>query len=223
MLDIILLDRLESLQDQDGHYLLQLNPEVNIFVTIDGANNTKEIIQGRMDWALNYEATKPGSILVVWEAKRVGQATAGLPQLLIYMAGVLELRRDRLNQTVFGMLSDSGTFQFAFLDDKKKFYTSSIYTWAGDQSTILAYIDAILFDAIQSSPHTTPTKTANATIRNYQRYLKGRWEFGGEPEDKAVDDIDPNSIVDVINEAGDMVLRPARKETEISEGAETSG
>lgn len=222
MLDIILLDRLESLQDQDGHYLLQLNPEVNISVAINGANNTKEIIQGRMDWALNYEATKPGSILIVWEAKRVGHAAAGLPQLLVYMAGVLEARRDRINQTVFGMLSDSGTFQFAFLDEKKKFYTSAFYRWASDESTILAYIDAILFDAIQSSPHTTLTKTANAIIQNYQRYLKGRWEFGGEPEDKAVDDIDPNSIVDVINEAGDMVLRPARKETEITEGAETS-
>ena len=166
MLDIILLDRLESLQDQDGHHLLQLNPEVNISVAIDGANNTKEIIQGRMDWALNYEAKMPGSILVVWEAKRVGQVTAGLPQLLIYMAGVFESRRDRLNQTVFGMLSDSGTFQFAFLDDKKKFYTSRVFIWASEQSTILAYIDAILFDAIQSSLHTIPTKPANAAIQN---------------------------------------------------------
>jgi len=202
ILDIILLDRLENLQDQHGHYLLQLNPEVNISVTIDGANNTKEIIQGCMDWALNYEATKPGSILVVWEAKRVGQASAGLPQLLVYMAGVLESRRDRINQTVFGMLSDSGTFQFAFLDEKKKFYTSKLYRWADDQSTILAYIDAILLDAILSSPHTTPTKTANSTLRNYQRYLKGRWVFGGEPEDMAVDGIDLDSIVDVINKAG---------------------
>ena len=177
-----------------------------------------------MDWALNYEATKPGSILVVWEAKRVGQATAGLPQLLIYMAGVLESRRDRLNQTVFGMLSDSGTFQFAFLDDKKKFYTSKIYTWASDRSTILAYIDAILLDAIQSSPHTTPTKTANSTLRNCQRYLKGRWVFGEEPEYKAVDDIDSDTVVDVINKAGGMVLRLAgKKEAETSDEAEASG
>ena len=211
MLDIILLDRLESLQDQHGHYLLHLNSEVNISVTIDGANNTKEIIQGRMDWALNYDATKPGSILVVWEANRVGQAAAGLPQLLVYMAGVLKARHDRINQTVFGMLSDSGTFQFAFLDEKKKFYTSKFYRWADDQSMILAYIDAILLDAIQSSPHTIPTKTANSTLRNYQRYLKGRWVFGEEPEYKAVDDIDSDTVVDVINKAGDMVLRPAGK------------
>ena len=36
-------------------------------------------------------------------------------------------------------------------------------------------------------------------------------------------DIDPDSIVDVINKAGDMVLRPAgKKEVETSEEAEAS-
>jgi hypothetical protein len=195
LLDIILLDRLESLQDQYGYYLLQLDPEVNISVTTD---NTKEIIQGRMDWALNYDAKKSGSILV-------GLTASGLPQLLVCMAGVLQSRRDRINQTVWGMLSDSGTFQFAFLDDKKKFYTSDPYRWVTYQSTILAYIDAILFDAIQSSPHTTPTKTENTTLRNYQRYLKTRWRFGGELEDEAVGDIDPESVMDVVKEGKDIV------------------
>ena len=127
------------------------------------------------------------------------------------MTGVHQSRRDRINQTVWGMLSDSGTFQFAFLDDNKKFYTSRLYRWAQDQSTILAYIDAILFDAIQSSPHTTLTKTGNATLRNYQRYLKTRWRFGEEPEDEAVDDINPESIMDVVREGKDIVLRPVRK------------
>ena len=223
ILDIILLDRLESLQDQYGHYLLQLDPGVNISVTTDGADNNKEIIQGRMDWALNYDAKKSGSILIVWEAKRLGLAASGLPQLLVYMTGVLQSRRDRINQTVWGMLSDSGTFQFAFLDDKKKFYTSHLYRWATYQSTILAYIDVILFDAIQSSPHTIPTKTGNATLRNYQRYLKTRWRFGEEPEDEAVGDINPESIMDVFREGKDIVLRPVRmKEAETSEESETS-
>jgi hypothetical protein len=79
-----------------------------------------------MDWALNYDAKKSGSILIVWEAKRLGLVASGLPQLLVYMTGVLQSRRDRINQTVWGMLYDSGTFQFAFLDDKKKFYTSDL-------------------------------------------------------------------------------------------------
>jgi hypothetical protein len=222
-LDIILLDRLESLQDQYGHYLLQLDPEVNISVIADGVDNTKEIIQGRMDWALNYETRKSGSILVVWEAKRVGLAVSGLSQLLVYMTGVLQSRRDRINQTVWGMLSDSGTFQFAFLNDKKKLYTSRLYRWAQDQPIILAYIDAILFDSIQSSPHTTLEKTKNVTLRNYLRYLKTRWQFGDEPEDEEVDDIDLESIVDVFRDGKDIVLRPVRKgEAETSEESETS-
>ena len=68
---------------------------------------------------------------------------------------------------------------------------------ASRQSAILAYIDAILLDAIRSFSHTTPTKTGNATLRNYQRYLKTQWRFGEEPEDEAVGDINPESIVDV--------------------------
>ncbi len=211
MLDLILLDRLSKLRDQDASNLLRLKPEVPISVTIDGVNSTKEIIQGRMDWALNYETqrTTPGSILIIWEAKRVGYALTGLPQLLVYMAGVLESRRNRTNQSVFGVLSDSGTFVFAFLDREKKFYTSLPYKWPMQQSTILSYIDAILLDAIESSPHTTPTKAGNTTLLNYQRYLKERWTFGNEPEDESIDDIDPQTIVDV---GQDMVLRPVGKE-----------
>ena len=164
-----------------------------------------------MDWALNYETGRrvhPGTILIVWEANRSGRAATGLPQLLVCMAGVLEARRDQMNQSVFGMLSDSGIFTFAFLDHERKFYKSEPYAWASRQSTILAYIDAILLDAIRSSCHTVPTKSGNATLRNSQRYLKTRWRFGEEPEVKAVDDIDPESIMDVVKEGKDIVLRP---------------
>ncbi len=198
MLDLILLDRLSKLRDQDASNRLRLKPEVPISVTIDGADGIQEIIQGRMDWALNYETQRaaPGSILIIWEAKRIGYALTGMPQLLVYMAGVLESRRNRINQSVFGALSDSGTYVFAFLDREKKFYTSKPYSWRNDQSTILAYIDAILLDAIESS-HTTPTKAENTILLNYQRYLKERWTFGNEPEDESIDDIDPQTIVDV--------------------------
>jgi hypothetical protein len=134
---------------------------VNISVDLDDAYGVRGIIQGQIDWALNYETGRrvnPGSILTAWEAKRSGRASIGLPQLLVYMAGALEARRDRTNQSVFGMLSDSGTFIFAFLDHEKKFYRSEPYAWASRQSTVLAYIDAIFLDAIQSSCPATPTK-----------------------------------------------------------------
>ncbi len=81
-----------------------------------------------------------------------------------------------------------------------------------DQSTILSYIDAILLDAIESSPHTTPTKAGNTTLLNYQRYLKARWRFGIEPEDKAIKDIDQESVVDVIKVGQEITTRPAKKE-----------
>ena len=80
------------------------------------------------------------------------------------MAAVLKYRSDRVNQSVFGMLSDSGTFQFAFLDENRKFYTSATFRWALQQSEILSYIDAILLDAIHSAPATIPMRTRNATI-----------------------------------------------------------
>jgi hypothetical protein len=49
-----LLDRQESFQNIHGHYIRQLNPGVNISVTIYGANNSKEIISDCMDGGLNY-------------------------------------------------------------------------------------------------------------------------------------------------------------------------
>src|SRR5436309_15455352 len=111
-----------------------------------------------------------GSILIVVEAKMIGTASIGFAQLVVYMAGVLESRYDRLNQSVFGMLSDSGTFQFAFLDQNKKLYLTEVFDWGFRRSEILAYIDTILLDAIQSSPHTTPTKIGNRSLNNYRQY-----------------------------------------------------
>jgi hypothetical protein len=54
-----------------------------------------------------------------------------------------------------------------------------------------------------------------------QHHLKRRWEFGEEPEDEAVGDIDPDSIVNVINKRGGIVLRPAiEREADAGEEAE---
>lgn len=233
MLDLIFLDRLESLDDRYAYHHLFLKPEVPISTFVDTVDGREEI-KGRLDWALNYEikkGVKPGSILVVWEAKRMGHALTGLPQLLVYMTGVLESRRDRINQTVFGVLSDSGNFTFAFVDDQRKFYVSKPYSWAADQSAILSYIDAIFEDAIQSSPHTTPVKAGNTVLFNYKEYLNKRWMFGIEPKNMAVPDVALESVVDegqdmfgigpenmavpdvapesVVDVGPDMVLRPA--------------
>src|SRR2546423_14352217 len=92
-----------------------------------------------------------------------------MPQLLAYMVGVLESRRGRKSQCVFGMLSDTGIYQFTYLDQERKLYVSRAFDWMYDQSKILAHIDTILLGAIELS-HTTPTKFGNATLLNYQRY-----------------------------------------------------
>jgi hypothetical protein len=225
MLDLIFLDRLHKLQDQDALYRLRLSPEVSISAEIRDTDRGVEIIRGRADWALNYDTTtRPGSTLIVIEAKKVGNSFVGLPQLLVYMVGVLKSRHDRINQSVFGILSDSSNFLFAFLDHNKKFYVSATYRWALKQSEILAYIDTIFLDAIESSPHTTPTKKGNTTLMNYQQYLERRWVFGDGSDNKAEEAIKKESIVDVINGEKHMVVRTERhKEADEESNSETAG
>jgi len=53
------------------------------------------------------------------------------------------------------------------------------------QQTIISYIDAMLLDAIQSSPHTTPTKNQNKTLHKYRRYMERKWAFGRHAEYEA--------------------------------------
>ncbi|KAI9794410.1 MAG: hypothetical protein M1816_005480 [Peltula sp. TS41687] len=118
----------------------------------------------------------------------IQNAALGLPQLLVYMAGVQRARQEKSNQDVFGMTSDGEYFSFTFLDRNKKFYVSRFLEWRCGRRTNLTYIDTMLLDAIHSGPHTTPTKLGNKTLPQYPRYLRGQWSFGGleerEKEDK---------------------------------------
>jgi hypothetical protein len=100
------------------------------------------------------------------------------------VAAVQEARLGHTNNSVFGMLSDSIEFRFAFLDSNKKFHYSHSLLWAVDQQAIVSHIDAMLLDAIQSSPHTTPTKGQNNTLLRYQKYLGSKWAFGDAAEDE---------------------------------------
>jgi hypothetical protein len=140
---------------------------------------------------------------------------------MAYMAGVFESRHDRENRSVFGMLSDSRLFWFAHLDYNKKLYVSEPYTWASRQSTILAYIDTILLDAIKSSPHTTPTKVGNTSLQNYPRYLKEQWKFGEESEiEEGEDDYEKTVVVDIIkDQQGQFVLVRRGIDKECEEGS----
>jgi hypothetical protein len=185
-------------------------------MNIQGEFGDPELIRGRADWVLGYGKDKmnTGSILMVVEAKPHENASIGLPQMLVYMAAVQEARLGHTNNTVFGMLSDGKEFKFAFLDSNKKFYVSLPLFWIHHQQAIISYIDAILLDAIQSSPHTTPTKGQNKTLRRYRRYLETKWAFGDAAEDevRAETEIDEDDIVDVVMLNGKIVLRGVRRD-----------
>jgi hypothetical protein len=105
--------------------------------------------------------------------------------MLVYMVAVHEARLGHTSSAVFGMLSDSKDFKFAYLDSNKKFHVSDPLKWVTRRKIIISYIDAMLLDAIQSSPHTTPTKNQNKTLHNYHRYMSGRWAFGRHAEYEA--------------------------------------
>lgn len=170
----------------------------------------KEIIKGRADWALGYGTTKSntGAILLIVEAKPYESAAVGMPQLLVYMAAVHEARKDKVNKSVFGMLSDCKEFRFAFLDENKKFFVSESFAWVTKQSTIIAYLDMVLINAIESSPHTTPQKNNNRTILNYPDYLERQWRFGTQLDDEGTEDDkgEDHDMVDVVNIGGGRLI-----------------
>jgi hypothetical protein len=190
---------------------------VPVSVNIQDQFGHPELIRGRADWVLGYgkDKTNTGSILVVVEAKPAENVSIGLPQMLVYMAAVQKARLKHINNTVFGMLSDSKEFKFAFLDSNKKFYVSLPLFWAHHQKAIISYIDAMLLDAIQSSPHTTPTKSQNKTLLRHRRYLETKWAFGKDAEDEVraeAEDEDEDDIVDVVMVDKEIVIRRVRRE-----------
>jgi hypothetical protein len=109
---------------------------VPISVRTQDIDGKPELIKGRADWVLGYRKDKAdtGSILIIAEAKPYSSASIGLPQLLVYMAAVQEVRLGRTKKSVFGMLSDGWEFRFAFLDSNKKFHESNSLSLIDKQS-----------------------------------------------------------------------------------------
>jgi len=127
ILDLILVDRLRHLEDKDAFRRLLLSAEVPLSVKIQDIDGKLGLIKGRADWVLGYGKDKvnTGSILIVVEAKPHGNASIGLPQMLVYMGAVQEARLGHTDNAIFGMLSDGEEFRFAYLDSNKKFHDSS--------------------------------------------------------------------------------------------------
>jgi hypothetical protein len=129
--------------------------------------------------------------------------------MLVYMAAVQEARLGHTNNSVLGMLSDGEEFRFAFLDSNKKFQDSNTLFWRTNQQAIISYINAMLYDAIQSSPHKTPVKSQNKTLLGYRQYLDTKWAFGKDAEDevRAEAETYEDDIVDVVKVKGEIALR----------------
>ncbi|KAL1970596.1 hypothetical protein VTN77DRAFT_4240 [Rasamsonia byssochlamydoides] len=81
---------------------LRLVPEVSLSVERAGIT-----ISGKADWCLGHGNIKGGfaSTLIVLEAKKLGTAQSGLPQLIIYLAAVQDASRE----------SDKMNFSFSIL------------------------------------------------------------------------------------------------------------
>lgn len=122
MLDLLMLDRLNKLEDKGAIKKLRLKAEVPLTINNTDDNGQNLIVPGQADWALGWDLdiSEILPMLLVVEAKVIQRRSIGMPQLIIYMAAVQEARQDKTNRTVFGMLSDSELYYFACLDKSKK-------------------------------------------------------------------------------------------------------
>lgn len=141
VLDLTIMDRLRHLEDKDPHRRLRASAEVPVSIRIQDIYGNSKMVKDRADQALGYGTDKSdtGAILLVVEAKPYESAPVGMPQLLIYMAAVHEARQNRINNSVFGMISDSKEFRFCSLNQQNRLFTSRTYIWTIEQSIIIAY------------------------------------------------------------------------------------
>ncbi|KAH0541388.1 hypothetical protein FGG08_004152 [Glutinoglossum americanum] len=187
--DILLCGRLEHLADDGTNHHLKVAAEVEVHtkarqpdaVELSGIIMTATI-RGRADWMLGYALTKKNldGMLVVVEAKRDAATSKAIPQMMSYLAGVQDARAEtgEQNHQVFGIMTDSSEFRFAFLNENRQMFLSNTLFWRTHATKIVAFLDYILQKAIESSPHTMPVKKGNHQLLNYPRHLPNSFSFG---------------------------------------------
>ncbi|EGE04978.1 hypothetical protein TEQG_03822 [Trichophyton equinum CBS 127.97] len=189
--DLIFLDRLHALKDKNATSHLKLAPEVSL--SVERGSST---ITGRADWCLGY-----------------GNVKGGFESALIILHNI--------NSSVFGLVTDSSFFQFFYLDPARKLFTSRPFLWVFDKKSIIQWIDRVLKDSIEASPHTTPVKFSNQTLRAYQTELK-RGHLFGDPSNDNPDLIDGEDErpVNVVWREGSLMVVEC-DETEDTDDAES--
>ena len=116
-----------------------------------------------------------------------------------------------MNSSVFGLLTDSTNFRFVYLDPSRKLFVSKPHEWMEEKTRIVQWIDKILEDSIQASPHTTPCKKFNKTIGAYQTYLKRQYQFGSTANDFDPVEGENNRGRQIIYREGYVVARYAEE------------
>jgi len=205
LFDILICDRLELLDDSFAAKHLKVVAEVPMQVSTKDSRK----ISGRADWTLGYmdEKDKLQEMLVVIEAKSRGILGAAIPQLLIYLAGIQDARAtaEKVNTAVFGMATDADQFIFAILQGDRKAYVSKPVDWLEETDLVVSFLDSILQNAIESSPHTTPIRTKNKTIKKFEESLTTTYAF----DDSKRIHIDDNNLAwNVVEVNGVSLLQP---------------
>ncbi|OCL00585.1 uncharacterized protein K441DRAFT_533611 [Cenococcum geophilum 1.58] len=198
ILNIIFCDRLNILNNRKSE--LYLNSVFGVTLSTQ-SKRLHKTISGRADWVLghgNLRSTLDPS-LIVMEAKRTGAADLALPQLIIYLAAVQDARKSRskMNSSVFGLLTDSTNFRFVYLDPSRKLFVSKPHEWLEEKAKIIQWIDKILEDSIQASPHTTP--------------FKWQYQFGSAAKDFDLVEGENDRGYEIIQREGYVVARYAEE------------
>jgi hypothetical protein len=127
------------------------------------------------------------------------------------LAGLQDARKKagKFNVDLFGMMADTEEYRFVLLDRKRRAFISEPLLWATRSGQIMAFVDYILHSAISSSPHTTPIKTKNRRITNYDDHLDETLQRGvGTSARRGEEDPDEYDII-VEHGTSKLVLSPS--------------
>lgn len=90
------------------------------------------------------------------------------------------------------MATDSNQFIFTILQGNRKAFVSKQLDRLDEKELIISFLDNILRDTIESSPHTTPTRIGNKKIKQFQRSLETKYKFGDPGSNNSDAGVDNN-------------------------------
>ncbi|RFU32632.1 hypothetical protein B7463_g3709, partial [Scytalidium lignicola] len=172
LIDIVLFDRLEAHQEDLAAKNLSIRGEVSIDAKTRTGN---KIITGVANYVLGYDPIEPSTpdtfegISIVVEAKKsLGseEGDGGLAQAVVYMSGIQQQRRMRLEEparivdTTYGIFSNGIFWQFMRLDGKRLLVSGpqTTLTQVGRRS-VYRFVDTIIKSSVDLSlqnPDATP-------------------------------------------------------------------